>query len=255
MVLPYKLSEFFWQSWFIAKPTLTEKNLPDQTGRVCLITGGYTGVGFEVASILYQHNATVYIAGRSESKGSAAIEKITAKYPQSEGKIQFLKVDLSDLATIKPAVEEFLRRETKLHWLNNNAGVMWAPSDMRGAQGMNVQFQTNIYGPFLMTKLLSTILRQTAANEPAGSVRVSWAGSLGTIMSTADGGISWTPDNKELAYEDQPVEAYHVTKAANYLLGVEFGKRSGNQDGVMHVVSSPPKAKLGANANLASADL
>lgn len=255
MVLPFKLSEFFWQSWFIPKPPLTEENLPDQTGRVCIITGGYAGVGFHVASILFQHNATVYLAGRSESKGNEAVEKITAKYPQSKGKVYLLKVDLSDLATIKPAVEEFKRRETKLHWLDNNAGVMRAPTSSKGAQGMNIQFQTNIYGPFLLTKLLLPVLRHTATNEPTDSVRVSWAGSLGTLLVTAEGGISWTEDNKELVGADDSGEAYHVSKSANYLLGVEFGKRSGNQDGVMHVVRLVPVVMLCVIANEAPADI
>lgn len=256
MVLPYKASEFFWQSYFIPKPTLTEDNLPDQTGRVCLITGGYAGVGFEVASILYQHNATVYVAGRSESKAMDAIESITAQFPRSEGKLQFLKVDLADLATIKPAVEEFKRRESNLHWLNNNAGVMRAPTSLRGAQGMNVQFQTNIYGPFLFTKLLLPVLRQTAASEVPGSVRVTWAGSLATVLSQCHGGVGWTEDHTELAYEKDPDGAYSVSKAANYHLGVEFGKRSGNQDGVMHVVSvHHSDMRLRAVANQAPAGL
>ena len=82
-----------------------------------MITGGYAGVGAQLCSILYQHNATIYVAGRSESKAKVAIDKITSQHPNSKGHLHFLSVDLSDLTTIKPAVENFLSRETKLHWL------------------------------------------------------------------------------------------------------------------------------------------
>ncbi|ETN38798.1 uncharacterized protein HMPREF1541_06837 [Cyphellophora europaea CBS 101466] len=250
----YKIREFFWQSFFIAEPPLTEHNLWDQSGRVCIVTGGYTGVGLEVASILYQHNATVYIAGRSEDKATKAINSIADQFPASGGKLYFLKVDLSDLATIKPAVKEFERRESKLHWLNNNAGVMRAPTESRGAQGMNIQFQTNIYGPFLLTKLLSPILERTAANEEPGSVRATWAGSLGTILCPFEGGVEWTADEAELAGEGDPDKAYHVTKAANYLLGVEFGKRVGDKGGVMHLTYNPGNLKTELARHLEPSD-
>jgi retinol dehydrogenase 12 len=122
----YILRNGLGQQFFVPPAPLTEKNLPDQTNRVFMITGGYAGVGQEVASILYGANGTVWIVGRSESKAAAAEERIKAEHPGSSGKLHFLKVDLSDLTTIKPAVEDFKRRNEsgKLHWLNNNAGVM-----------------------------------------------------------------------------------------------------------------------------------
>jgi len=224
----------------IPKPTLNENNLPDQAGRVILITGGYGGVGFELAKILYQHHATVWLAGRSESKGQKAIEALTAEYPGSRGSLHFLKIDLSDLTTIKPAAEEFQRQETKLHWLNNNAGVMHPPAGSKGAQGFDLQYQTNIYGPFLFTKLLSPILKRTAASEKPGDVRVTWAGSTATVVNTPPGGVAWKEDGSDLVHAfEPPMMPYHITKAANYLLAVEFGKRFGQTDGVMHLAYNP----------------
>ena len=223
---------------WLAEPTLTEDNIPSQHGRVVLVTGGYGGVGYEVASILYQKNAAVYIAGRSKAKGKDAVERIRTAYPESRGRIEFLELDLADLSTIKPMVEMLMAKETRLHWLNNNAGVMRAPAETKSAQGFNVQFATNIYGPFLLTKLLLPMLRRTAAEEPPSSVRVTWAGSLGTILSRYAGGLEWEDDGAKLAGEDSLDDAYHVSKAANYLLGAEFGKRSGNEDGVLHLVGS-----------------
>ncbi len=87
----------FYQCFFIPKPTLTEQNLPDQSGRVFIITGGYAGCGKELAKIVYSKNGTVYVAGRSQGKADAAIEEIKKAHPSSDGRLEFLKVDLADL--------------------------------------------------------------------------------------------------------------------------------------------------------------
>ncbi len=172
----FTLRAFWSQSFGLPTPPLTEKNLPDQTGKVYLISGSNTGVGYQVASILYSHNAKVWVAARSESKALEAIESIKREHPKSNGKLEYLSLNLSDLTTIKASAEDFLSREDKLHWLDNNAGVMVPPNGSKGAQGMDLTYQTNILGPFLFTKSLLPILRRTAENEPQGSVRVSWAG-------------------------------------------------------------------------------
>ena len=86
-----------------------------------IVTGGYAGVGFELTQVLLKCGATVYMAGRSEAKAAAAIAKFQKM--SHEGRVEFLSLDLADLSTIKPAVEEFTRREPRLHVLVNNAGV------------------------------------------------------------------------------------------------------------------------------------
>lgn len=68
------------QCFFIPAPTFTGKNLPNQNGRVFIVTGGYTGVGKELAKLLYEKNGTVYLAGRSPEKGTTAIEEIKKAY-------------------------------------------------------------------------------------------------------------------------------------------------------------------------------
>ena len=88
-----------------------------------IVTGGYVGVGFELCKILYAHNATVWIAGRSESKAQKSMRAIEDASPHSSGSIKFLQVDLSNLSTIKPAVESFGAQSQRLDVLVNNAGV------------------------------------------------------------------------------------------------------------------------------------
>ena len=100
---------------------------------------GYAGCGFELSKILYQRNGTIYLAGRNEEKGLKAVKEIEEQIPQSQGHIEFLKVDLADLSTIKPAVDSFLSKSSQLHCLTNNAGVMTPPAgskteQVRGAQ-------------------------------------------------------------------------------------------------------------------------
>jgi retinol dehydrogenase 12 len=249
----YLLSAFFQQSFRIPEPPLTEKNLPDQTGKVYLITGSNAGVGYEVARILYSRNAKVYVAARTESKAKAAIDAFRKAHPNSKGQLEYLYLDLSDLTTIKKSAEDFLSRETKLHWLDNNAGVMIPPKGSKGAQGMDLTYQTNILGPFLFTKLLLPILKRTAENEPKGTVRVSWAGSLGVDVGSPKKGALWNDgadDKDALVHKDDNQLAYGTSKAANMFLATQFGKRFGNADGVIHNVSFPQRTRLSPPSDL-----
>jgi retinol dehydrogenase 12 len=115
------------QSFCIPEPTLTEKNLHDLSGKVSIVTGGYAGVGYELSKILYSHNGTVYLAGRSPGKGAEAIKNLKELYPESKGRVEFLKLDLGDLNGISEAAAAFASKESQLHVLTNNAGVMVPP--------------------------------------------------------------------------------------------------------------------------------
>lgn len=88
-----------------------------------MISGGYAGIGFQLAQILYRSNATVYIAGRSRNKARTAIAEIEAAAPSTTGSLKFLELDLADTSTIRPAVASFLASEERLDVLVNNAGV------------------------------------------------------------------------------------------------------------------------------------
>ena len=83
-----------------------------------------TGVGKELCKILYQHNGTVYVAGRSQSKADAAIAEIKQAHPNSDGRLEFLHVDLADLPTIKKSVEDFQKREQRLDVLTNSESAV-----------------------------------------------------------------------------------------------------------------------------------
>lgn len=234
------LSSFLSQSFRIPAPTLTEANLQDQIGKVFIITGSNTGVGKELASIVFGKNATVYIAARTESKALAAIADLKSMHPNSRGALHYLHLNLSDLSTIKASADAFTSKESRLDVLWNNAGVMVPPDNSVGAQGHDLQYATNILGPFLFTKLLVPTLRATATSAPKNSVRVCWAGSLAVDMASPTGGCEFDAEGTLIDYnKSASSKAYGVTKAANYLLGYEFGKRSGTADGVLHNSFNP----------------
>ena len=217
---------FLDQSFRLPAPPLTADNLPDQKGRVCIVTGGYVGVGYELVNMLYQRNATVYVAGRSQAKYDAAHERLTAAHPRSEGRLEFLLLDLADLSTTKATADFFLAKEQRLDVLVNNAGVMNTPMASKSAQAYELQIGTNILGPYLLTKLLLPILEQTASTSPAGSVRVSWAGSLGIDAASPKRGVIFDgTTGAPVPDKSQSMTTYAMTKAGNYFLGSEFARR------------------------------
>lgn len=218
----FKLCAFLNQSFFLSDPPLTEKNLPDQAGRVHLITGGYAGVGFELASILYRHNATVYVAGRSSSKANTAIEKLKSDWPESRGKLCFLQLDLADLTTIKPAAEEFLSKEMRLDVLVNNAGVMHPPKDQKTKQGYDLQLGTNCLGPFAFTMLLLPLLKRTADSSPSTSVRVLWVSSLSLDLQSPPNGVGFDDSGAPASVSGS---SYGASKAGDRFLASEFARR------------------------------
>ncbi|KAI0023374.1 hypothetical protein F4780DRAFT_776798 [Xylariomycetidae sp. FL0641] len=129
------MGDVFKQFSCIPKPTLTERNYPDQT--VFLVMGGYTGFGYELCKILYDHNAT------------------------SRGYVKFLQLDLADLTTIKPAVEAFTAQEQRLDV--PGCQVNYAPAGSVTAQGHELQIGTNYPGPYLRCRLLLPQRTATAA--------------------------------------------------------------------------------------------
>jgi len=218
----------------------TEKTLPDQTGKVFIVTGSSSGVGKELAQILYSHNAKVYVAARSDEKAAKAIESIKAKNPDSKGELIYLHLDLDDLSTIRKSADEFLAKEQKLDVLWNNAGVMTPPQGSKTKQGYELQLGTNNVAPFLFTKLLTPLLASTAKSAPPGSVRVVWVSSSAAEIIAPKGGIEL--DNLDYKNDKSAWHKYAVSKAGNYLHSTEYAKRH-KADGIISVSLNPGNLK------------
>ncbi|UQC87177.1 uncharacterized protein CLUP02_12679 [Colletotrichum lupini] len=228
---------------FPPKPTFTEQVLPNQAGRLFIITGGASGIGLELCKILYAANATIYIATRSSEKIAEAIKTIKALQPLSNGKLEPLVLDLADLTTVKPAVESFLAKESRLDVLIHNAGVMMPPQGSTSAQGHELQIGTNALGPYLLTRCLEERLRATARLEgmPKESVRVVWVASM-ISLGAPKGGIIWDDATDAPKLSGDSMSDYMQGKVGCVFLADEFAKRV-KDDGIVSVSVNPGLVK------------
>ncbi|KAK7919993.1 hypothetical protein PG985_008015 [Apiospora marii] len=224
-----------WSQFFPPTPAFTDADVGSQEGRVFLVTGGYSGIGFELVKVLYQKKGRVYIAGRSKSKAQQAIKDIQDTIPDG-GSLEFLYLDLEDLSTIKPAVQEFATKESKLDVLWNNAGVSQPPAGSVSKQGLELQLAVNCLGPFLLTQLLIPLLKAAAsASASPGATRVLWTSSQFVELSAPQGGIVLS-DLRETP-RDQ-ARNYANSKTGNIFLATEYAKRLG-PDGIVGASYNP----------------
>ncbi|KAH8591002.1 hypothetical protein B0O99DRAFT_520362 [Bisporella sp. PMI_857] len=224
---------------FPPPPVLTEKNLPSQSGRVFIITGAASGVGFELAKILYTAGGTVYIAARSTSRCAGAITRIESKVKSRHGRLESMVVDLADLRTIKSGVESFLAKEQRLDVLVHNAAVMTPPEGSRDAQAHDLEVGTNALAPYLMTLLLEPILIRTATATPnvtPFATRIVWVVSALQLLRTK-GGMDFQKDGSP-AILANPMDNYMQSKVGASWLATEFGNRLGS-NGILSVTVHP----------------
>ncbi|KAI6090593.1 hypothetical protein F4821DRAFT_267850 [Hypoxylon rubiginosum] len=231
-----------WSQFFPPKPQFTEADVPSQDGKVFLITGGASGIGFELTKMLYGKNARVYIAGRSQAKAEKAIKDIqTTLTASTTGSLHFLHLDLDDLSSIKATVEAFKAKESKLHILWNNAGVSRPALGSVSKQGIELQLATNCLGPFLLTQLLLPLLQAASSDESVvpGSVRVVWTASQVIELSAPFGGLVMS----EL--HNPPRDSsrlYTNSKTGNWFLASELARREGPTHGIISVALNPGAA-------------
>jgi protochlorophyllide reductase len=123
----------------------------DQTGKVVLITGANSGIGYETARVLADHGAHVVMACRDPEKARRAADKLENDLDRSS--IELLALDLADLFAVRRAAEQFRSEHARLDVLINNAGVMGTPY-RQTADGFELQMATNHLGHFALTGLL-----------------------------------------------------------------------------------------------------
>ena len=198
------------------------------------MTGSSSGFGKELAKLLYQLDAKVYVATRSETKARAAIDEIRSLHSGSKGELVFLQLDLGDLSTIKASAQEFQWKESRLDVLWNNAGVMVPPEGSKTVQGYEQQLGVNAIGTFLFTQLMYPLLALTAKSAPKGSVRVAWTASR-AATSASDPAIDFSNINYERKTE-KPMAMYQRSKAGTVILAAELARRAA-PEGVVSVVS------------------
>jgi NAD(P)-dependent dehydrogenase (short-subunit alcohol dehydrogenase family) len=189
----------------------TPRQMPPQQGRLAIITGANSGIGFHTARHLARAGAQVILACRNAEKGEAARAKIAAEIPAAQLEVRVL--DVADLDSVRRFATEFLDAGRPLDLLINNAGVMALPTRRTTPQGFEMQFGTNHLGHFALTGLLlPSLLRQ------AGSRIV-------TVASIAHKGgvLNFDDLNAERRYD--PRKAYQQSKLANLVFGIELDRR------------------------------
>jgi NAD(P)-dependent dehydrogenase (short-subunit alcohol dehydrogenase family) len=135
-------------------------DIPDLTGKVAIVTGSNTGIGYVTVRELVRKGAKVILAARSEKKGKQAVLKIKAELydiPAAD-LIEFIKLDLSSFADVRKFAKDFSYKRLKLDMLILNAGVM-APPFSLSVDGIESQMATNHFGHFLLVKLLTPIIK------------------------------------------------------------------------------------------------
>jgi len=129
----------------------TENDIPDQSGRLAIVTGSNTGLGYDTARALAEHGATVILAVRDTAKGDAAAARIRSLHPGADVTVR--KLDLGSLASVKESAAAMAAAHPRIDLLINNAGVMYPPKSAT-ADGFELQFGTNHLGHFALTGLL-----------------------------------------------------------------------------------------------------
>ena len=190
----------------------TTENIPDLSGKVVIVTGGNSGIGYEAAKEFARKGAQTILACRSMDKAQAALNTLKAEIPNAPANI--MQLDLASLASVRQFAAAFKEQYDRLDILVNNAGIMAVPYGTT-EDGFEKQLGTNHLGHYALTGLLLDVLKQTP-----GARVVS-------ISSTAHRTGNMNFDN--LMYENgtdyTAFGAYGRSKLANLLFTSELQKQ------------------------------
>ncbi|OBB92486.1 SDR family NAD(P)-dependent oxidoreductase [Mycobacterium sp. 852002-40037_SCH5390672] len=203
----------------------TTADIPDQAGRVAVITGANTGLGYETALALADRGAHVVLAVRNLDKGKDAAARITARSPHADVALQ--ELDLTSLESVRSAAAQLRSAHDRIDLLINNAGVMYTPKS-NTKDGFELQFGTNHLGHFAFTGLLLDRLL------PIAGSRIVTVSSVGHRI-LAD--IHFDDLQWERRYNR--VAAYGQAKLANLLFTYELQRRLAPQGTTIAAAAHP----------------
>ena len=134
----------------------------DQSGKVAIVTGAGSGLGFETVRALAGKNAKVVMAVRNAARGREAAARIKKEWPRAD--VDVMELDLADLSSVRKFAQDFTKRFSRLDLLINNAGVMVPPYG-KTVDGFELQFGTNHLGHFALTVLLIDMLKKVSGSR------------------------------------------------------------------------------------------
>jgi NAD(P)-dependent dehydrogenase (short-subunit alcohol dehydrogenase family) len=202
---PEEGSKFMNKEWTI-------DNIPDLNGKVIIVTGANSGLGYQAAKQFIRNGAQTILACRSVNNAQSALGQIQEEIPKAQAEIMLL--DLASLASVYRFADEFKAKNDRLDVLVNNAGIMWVPYG-KTEDGFESHFGTNHLGHFALTGLLINLLQKTPGSRVV------------TVSSKAH--RSGVMDFENLMFENgegySPHKAYGSSKLANLLFTYELQRR------------------------------
>ena len=203
----------------------TFKDIPSGDGKVAIVTGANSGLGYYTAMGLAENGCEVIMACRDLEKGEKAKAALLKKNPGSN--LKLMQLDLSDLASVKDFADAFTTQYKKLDLLVNNAGIMAIPY-RKTIDGFEMQFGVNHLGHFALTGLLFEILKSTG-----GSRIVNVSSNAHKIGKMRFQDINWDKGYKRW-------KAYGMSKLANILFTFELAERVTAKEIDMKVLVAHP---------------
>jgi NAD(P)-dependent dehydrogenase (short-subunit alcohol dehydrogenase family) len=185
-------------------------DVPDQTGRVAVVTGANTGLGLETARVLARRGASVVLAVRDVDRGAAAVESIRGDAPDADLTVQHL--DLASLSAVRAAADQLHEDHDRIDLLINNAGVMYTPRDST-EDGIELQFGVNHFGHFALTGLVIDLMTYVEGSRVV------------TVSSLAHRGITLDLDAPGTEGNYNAAAAYSRSKLANLLFAYQLQDR------------------------------
>ena len=189
----------------------TREKIGDQTGRIAIVTGSNSGIGYEAALELGRAGATVVLAVRDPKRGEEAAGRIRTE--AAKANVEVMTLDLASLSSVRAFAEAFKGKYDALHLLVNNAGVMMPPKS-KTADGFELQFGTNHIGHFALTGLLLDRLLGTDGSR---------------VVNVASMAHNWgVIDFEDLQWERKrykKAKSYGQSKLANLLFTYELQRR------------------------------
>lgn len=205
----------------------TTRDIPSQAGRLAVVTGANSGIGFETAKALAGAGARVILAARDPAKGRAAAARIG-------GAAEWGDLDLADLASIARFSEALRRDGTPIDRLILNAGVMAVPARRTTADGFELQFGTNYLGHFALTAQLWPLMGAGSRVVPLSSI------------AARRGRIAFADPMAERAYN--PWAVYCQSKLAMLMFGLELARGTAGSE-IASIPAHPGFARTSLIAN------
>ena len=191
----------------------TTNDMPSQDGRVAIVTGANSGIGYETAKALADKGATVVMACRNSEKAEEARAKLVADVGgDADERVSVEIVDLASLASVRELADRFLADHDRLDLLINNAGVMATPPQLTD-DGIEFQFACNHTGHFALT---AGVMSRLLSTDGSRVVAVSSLAARGASLNDHD------PTSLD-GYDAFGV--YGKTKLANQMFAVELNRR------------------------------